>query len=107
MTELTSTAERLNDLRRRYLAGEEWTRDELKSAIHTMIGNRLDAVRDAGATKTKTKAAPVSLDDLLGTVPPPEKPKQITAAVEKPLKQATAAIEKPKPTTKPDVSGFF
>lgn len=100
MAEPTSTAEQLNDLRRRYLAGEEWTRDELKIAIHTMIGNRLNAVRDAGLPKTKTKAAPVSLDDLLSTVPSPVMPKQEEQKVIAVAKQRTI----PK---KPDVSGFF
>ncbi len=71
MPEPTSTAEQLNDLRRRYLAGEPWTRDELKSAIHTMIGDRINEVQNASVKTTKkTKAAPISLDDLLAPFKP-------------------------------------
>ncbi len=71
MSEPTVTAEALNDLRQRYLAGLPWTREELKRAIHTMIGQRLKDVQAAAEPKTKKiKAAAVSLDDMLpGAVP--------------------------------------
>ena len=87
MPEPTVTAEALNDLRQRYLDGKPWTRQELKDAIHAMIGNRLTAVQEGGKPKTKTKATPVSLDDLLTPV---EEPKALEV----------------KPATKP-VTGFF
>lgn len=76
MNEPTVTAEVLNDLRQRYLAGKSWTREELKSAIHTMIGQRLTDVQSAATPKTKTKAAPINLDDLLAdAAPEPQVPK--------------------------------
>lgn len=94
MTEQTVTAEALNDLRQRYLAGEPWTRDELKSAIHTMIGQRLKDVQAAAEPKTKkTKATAISLDDMLpGSAP------AIAAPEEK--------KEAPKPVVNPSGSFF-
>jgi len=59
------TAEQLNDLRRRILAGDEPSRDELRSAITALTGERIQAHADE---KPKTKRAPavkVDLDDLL------------------------------------------
>ena len=70
MSETTVTAEALNDLRQRYLNGEAWTREELKDAIFTMIGDRLTSVQAAPKAKA-AKATPVSLDDML----PSEVPK--------------------------------
>ncbi len=114
MPEPTTTAEQLNDLRRRYLAGEPWTREELKSAIHTMIGDRISEVQNAGAKATKkTKAAPISLDDLLG--PPklaikgidvasgktPDKTVEVTRVGDKIVDIKELPASKPKPT------GFF
>ncbi len=58
------SVDQLNDLRRRILAGEEPDRDELRSAIQTLVGERLEA----HAATPKTKRAPakkVDLDDLL------------------------------------------
>jgi len=70
MSEQTVTAEALNDLRQRYLDGKPWTREELKSAIQTMIGQRLHDVQTAAAPKTKkVKATPVNLDDMLLPAP--------------------------------------
>jgi len=91
MTEQTCTAEALNDLRQRYLAGKSWTRDELKDAIHTMIGQRLKDVQAAAAPKTKkTKAIPVSLDDMLPGMAP-----VIAAPVEEPEAVKPEAPKKP------------
>lgn len=107
MPEPTTTAEQLNDLRRRYLAGEEWSREELKSAIHTMIGDRLTAVQNAEKPKAKrVKAQPVSLDDML--------PKIGVDLASGPDKTATTVVAppkeepepEPKPTPKPP-TGFF
>ena len=64
MSETTVTAEALNDLRQRYLDGKSWTREELKNAIFTMIGDRLASVQATPQTKA-AKATPVSLDDML------------------------------------------
>ncbi len=114
MPEPTTTAEQLNDLRRRYLAGEEWTREELSSAIHTMIGDRLNEVQNAGAAKTKkTKAAPVSLDDMLpgaikviGVDKASDKNPDKTVAVTRVGKEITdiKVIESKPPA---NTSGFF
>ena len=116
MTEHTCTAEALNDLRQRYLAGGEWTRQELKDAIHTMIGQRLKDVQATGTGAKKTKAAPVSLDELLpGAEPLPMPPPKAIQEPEVP--QATElkepSPEEPKtpptkePSTDPKVGGFF
>ena len=59
------TADQLNDLRRRILAGEEPSRDELRAAITALTGERIKAHE---AEKPKGKAVPtvaVDLDDLL------------------------------------------
>jgi len=74
MSETTVTAEALNDLRQRYLEGKPWTREELKNAIFTMIGDRLSSVQATPKAKA-AKAAPVSLDDMLpGQVPEATEP---------------------------------
>ncbi len=99
MTETVTTAEQLNDLRQRYLAGKPWSREELKRTIDFMIGDRLRAVQE-GVTKTtkKAKPVPVSLDSFLDpvvaprTVSPDTKPE---------------APPPPVPSKKPDTSGFF
>lgn len=66
MSEL-STAERINDLRQRYLNGEPWHRDELRDAIEAMCGDRLREVQNATTKKSSRKPTtpPPSLDDLL------------------------------------------
>ncbi len=95
MSEPTVTAEALNDLRQRYLAGLPWTREELKRAIHTMIGQRLKDVQAAAEPKTKkVKAAAVSLDDML-----PGAVKAIAAPEKK-------EPEAPKPAKNPHGSFF-
>ncbi len=114
MPEPTTTAEQLNDLRRRYLAGEPWTREELKSAIHTMIGDRINEVQNANTKTTKkTKAAPVSLDDMLpgavkviGVDKASGKTPDKTVEVTRVGKEITALkVIESKPPVKP--SGFF
>lgn len=58
------TADQLNDLRRRILAGEEPSRDELRSAIDALAGERIAAHAEE-TPKSKAKSTPVSLDDLI------------------------------------------
>lgn len=93
MPEQTCTAEALNDLRQRYLRGEEWSRQELKDAIYTMIGQRIADVQASVPAAKKVKAAPVSLDSLLPG-PKPAEPK------------APAVVRTPAPPTK-GTGGFF
>lgn len=50
------TAEELNDLRQRVLAGEEFPAEEYRKIIQAYRANRLGAVA-AAAPKTKAKAA--------------------------------------------------
>lgn len=50
------TAEELNDLRKRVLAGEEFPAEEYRKIIQAYRANRLGAVA-ASAPKTKAKAA--------------------------------------------------
>lgn len=65
-THETVTADKINDLRRRHLAGEEWTRQELKDAIFTMIGERIKEVQTPPKPKRgAAKQPPVNLDDML------------------------------------------
>jgi hypothetical protein len=68
-----ATAEELNDLRKRVLAGEEFPAAEYRKIIAAYRANRLGAVA-ASAPKTKAKAAasakaaPVDLSTLLGGI---------------------------------------
>lgn len=56
--------DQLNDLRRRILADEEVSRDELRSALTALVGERLEAA--STTTKKASKSTPVAnLDDLL------------------------------------------
>jgi len=59
-----ATAEALNDLRKRILAGEEPPREELRDAIKSLTGERI-AAHEATAKKTKAPSVKVDLDDLL------------------------------------------
>ena len=59
--EMVMTLEEIQDLRRRYLAGEEVSREELKRALQALRANRAaTADRNGDALKGK------SLDELLG-----------------------------------------
>ena len=78
MTEATTprplkTVEELNDLRQRVLAGEEFPVEEYREILRSYRAARLAGVT-AAAQKTKakaeaaTKAAPVDLNVLLGSL---------------------------------------
>ena len=54
--------EQLNDLRKRVLADEPYTHDELAAAVKHLIADRLASFE---APKAKSKAKPVNLDDLI------------------------------------------
>ncbi len=58
------TAEQLNDLRRRILAGEEVSRDELRESIQALTGERIKA-HESEKPKSRAPAVKVDLDDLL------------------------------------------
>lgn len=58
------TADKLNDLRKRVLANEPYTYEELAEAVKTLITDRLNAFEKPAKT-SKSKATPVNLDDLL------------------------------------------
>ncbi|KKL89990.1 hypothetical protein LCGC14_1909210 [marine sediment metagenome] len=60
------TADQLNDLRRKILADEDVSQDELRSAIETLTGERIAAHAAANKKATKTPSVKVDLDDLLG-----------------------------------------
>jgi len=61
-----ATADQLNDLRSRILAGEEPEREELRAAIKSLTGDRI-AAQEATAKKgaKRAPAVKVDLDDLL------------------------------------------
>jgi len=59
------TADQLNDLRRRILADEEVSREELRAAITSLTGERIAAHASEPKKKTKAPAVKVDLDDLL------------------------------------------
>ena len=67
------TAEELNDLRKRVLAGEEFSREEYAEIVKSYRAARATGVANA-APKTKAKAeaaaakAPVDLQALLGNL---------------------------------------
>lgn len=59
------TADQLNDLRRRILAGEEPPREELRAAITALTGERIAAHASEKPKTKKTPSVKVDLDDLL------------------------------------------
>lgn len=60
------TADKLNDLRKKILEGEEPSRDELREAIKALTGERLAAATaPKKTTRKKTPAVTVDLGDLL------------------------------------------
>lgn len=64
------TAEELNDLRKRVIAGEEFPADEYREIIRSYRASRLAgvaavAVKTKGKAEAKAKAAPVELNVLL------------------------------------------
>lgn len=59
------TADQLNDLRRRILAGEEPSREELRTAITALTGERIAAHAEEKPKGRKAPAVKVDLDDLL------------------------------------------
>ena len=66
-----ATAEELNDLRKRVLAGEDFPAEEYRKIIAAYRANRLGAVAAAAPkavarATSKAKAAPVDLSTLLG-----------------------------------------
>lgn len=65
MNEQVFTAEQINDLRKRYAEGGTWTRQELKSAIETMMGERVRDVQTPAKQKKSIPKSNISLDDLL------------------------------------------
>lgn len=56
--------DQLNDLRKRVLADEPYTYDELAAAVKQQIADRISAF-EAPSKTTKSKAKPVNLDDLI------------------------------------------
>jgi len=58
------TADQLNDLRRKILADEEVTQDELRAAITALTEERI-AAHKADQPKPKTPSVTVDLGDLL------------------------------------------
>lgn len=61
------TTEAINDLRRRVLAGETVSPDELRQAIATLRQNRMTAMSSAKTSKAKkSENAETDLKDLLG-----------------------------------------
>jgi hypothetical protein len=59
------TAEQLNDLRRKILAGEEPSREELRSAIEALTGERIKAHAEEKPKGKKAPSVAVDLGDLL------------------------------------------
>ena len=59
------TADQLNDLRRKILAGEDPSREELRSAIEALTGERIAAHSAEKPKGKKTPSVAVDLGDLL------------------------------------------
>lgn len=57
-------ADQLNDLRKRILANEPYTQEECAAAVRQLIAERLSSF-DAKPKASKSKATPISLDDLI------------------------------------------
>ena len=62
-----ATIEKVRDLRKRVLAGEDYTEDELREAIQALSGDRLAQLEKSANKKPRGKVAakPVDLGDLL------------------------------------------
>jgi hypothetical protein len=56
------SAEKLNDMRKRVLANEPYTYEELAAAVKQLIADRLTSFEKPAP---KSKAKPVNLDDLI------------------------------------------
>lgn len=59
------TAEQLNDLRRKILADEDVSREELRSAIEALTGDRIKAHTEEKPKGKKAPSVVVDLGDLL------------------------------------------
>ena len=73
MSDTLYTAEQLNDLRQRVLAGEEFSAEEYRKIIRSYRASRETAVEKAAPkvqarAAAKEKAAPVDLQVLLGNL---------------------------------------
>lgn len=60
-----TTADQLNDLRRRILAGEEPSREELRSAIQSLTAERIKAHTEEKPKGKKAPSVTIDLGDLL------------------------------------------
>ena len=68
MSQQVITAEQLNDLRRRVLEAEEYTKEELINAVNALVGARVAAAQavDTASRKRPARAAKkIDLNDLL------------------------------------------
>jgi hypothetical protein len=59
-------AGKLNDLRRRVLANEEVSKDELRLAVRTLLGERVAQAQSSATASRKRPSRTINLDDLLG-----------------------------------------
>lgn len=58
------TSDQLNDLRKRVLANEPYTREELAQAVKELISERISAF-ERPSKSTAKKPTPINLDDLI------------------------------------------
>lgn len=59
------TSDQLNDLRKRVLAKESYTQEELAQAVKQLIVDRIDAFEAPKKASPKSKSTSVNLDDLI------------------------------------------
>lgn len=60
------TPEQLNDMRKRVLNGEPYTKEEFSGAIRTMLAERIKVTAAPTKKAASTKKTLTDLDDLMG-----------------------------------------
>lgn len=65
------TADKINDLRRRVLTNADYSKDELRKAVHTLMGERIQKAQVLSTASRRRPSRTVNLDDLVGEAPAP------------------------------------
>ena len=63
--EQVMTAEKIQDLRRRVISGQDFTKEELRQSVHTLMGERIAQAQAVATASRKRPSRSVNLDDLM------------------------------------------
>ncbi len=69
-SEQVITADKLHDLRRRILSGEEYTKEQLRASVFALFGERIAQAQAVATSSTKRPKKSVNLDDLVSPASP-------------------------------------